>query len=181
MKLGWLEPTPASTDDDEAPERSGNASSVAGALRVAIPFGLALIVLGLAVFRRRATLLALLGVAPHSGLDGIDLQVLWKAPNGPPGARWLFAAGGPGRTVDSIRSVRDGRHKLVLYKLSGRRELYDLIADPREKENLVGMRPEVESRLWQELSRVVRSESVAPDAPAIPGTVRQRLEQLGYE
>jgi arylsulfatase A-like enzyme len=127
------------------------------------------------------TLLALLGVAPHPGLDGIDLQALWKAPGGPPSARWLFAAGGPGRTGDTIRSVRDGRHKLVLYKLSGRRELYDLVADPRERENLVGMRPEVESRLWQELSRVVRSEGEAPDASAIPGEVRQRLEQLGYE
>ena len=83
--------------------------------------------------------------------------------------------------MDTIRSVRDGRHKLVLYKLSGRREIYDLVADPRERENLVGMQPEVESRLWQELSRVVRSEGEAPDAPAIPGAVRQRLEQLGYE
>ena len=54
-------------------------------------------------------------------------------------------------------------------------------ADPREQENLVGLRPEVESMLWRELSRVVRSEGEAPDAPAIPGEVRQRLEQLGYE
>jgi hypothetical protein len=82
---------------------------------------------------------------------------------------------------DTIRSVRDGRHKLVLHKPSGRRELYDLVADPREQVNLVGMRPEVETRLWRELSRVVASERDAPDAPAIPGKVRQRLKQLGYE
>jgi arylsulfatase A-like enzyme len=127
------------------------------------------------------TLLALLGVAPHPGLDGIDLQAPWNAPGGPPGARRLFAAGGPGRTGDMIRSLRDGRHKLVLYKHSGRRELYDLVADPREQVNLVGMRPEVETRLWQELSRVVGLEGEAPDAPPIPGEVRRRLEQLGYE
>jgi len=127
------------------------------------------------------TLLALLRVAPHPGLDGVDLQPYWKAPGAPPGARWLLAAGGPGRTVDAIRSVRDGRHKLVLYTGSGRRELYDLIADPGEQENLIGMRPEVESRLSRELSRVVASERDAPDAPAIPGEVRRRLEQLGYE
>jgi hypothetical protein len=59
LKLGWLEPTPA-TIDDETPERSGNASSIAGVLRFAIPLGLTFIVLGLAVFRRRATLLAVL-------------------------------------------------------------------------------------------------------------------------
>jgi arylsulfatase A-like enzyme len=127
------------------------------------------------------TLLALLGVAPHPGLDGIDLRPLWKTPGAPSGARWLFAAGGPGMIGDTIRSVRDGRHKLILYKRSGRRELYDLVTDPGEQENLVGMRPEVESKLWQALSRVVRSEVEAPDAPEIPGEVRRRLEQLGYE
>jgi arylsulfatase A-like enzyme len=127
------------------------------------------------------TLLALLGVAPHPGLDGVDLQAFWKAPGAPPDERWLFAAGGPGRSVDAIRSVRDGRHKLVLYQLSGRRELYDLVADPGEQENLVGMRREVESRLSRELSRVIALERDAPDAPAIPGELRQRLEQLGYE
>ena len=127
------------------------------------------------------TLLALLRVAPQPGLDGVDLQPFWKAPGAPPGARWLLAAGGPGRTIDAIRSVRDGRHKLVLYTGSGRRELYDLIADPDEQENLIGMRPEVESRLSRELSRVVASERDAPDAPAISGEVRRRLEQLGYE
>jgi arylsulfatase A-like enzyme len=127
------------------------------------------------------TLLALLGMAPHPGLDGVDLRALWKAPGAPPGARWLFAAGGPGRTGDTIRSVREGRHKLVLDKRSGRRELYDLIADAHERNNLAGMRPEVETRLSRELSRVVRSEGDAPYAPAIPGEVREQLQQLGYE
>ena len=65
MKLGWLEPTPA-TINDENPERSENVSSVGGVLRFAIPLGLAFMVLGLAVLRRRTTLLALLAVLTMS-------------------------------------------------------------------------------------------------------------------
>ena len=65
MKLGRLEPAPASIED-EIPERSENVSSIAGVLRFAIPLGLAFMVLGLAVFRRRAPLLALLVVLTNS-------------------------------------------------------------------------------------------------------------------
>ena len=67
LKLGWLEPAPATIDDDEeTPQHSENASSIAGVFRFVIPLGLAFMVLGLAVFRRRATLLALLAVLTMS-------------------------------------------------------------------------------------------------------------------
>jgi arylsulfatase A-like enzyme len=126
------------------------------------------------------TLLGLLRFPPNPALDGVDLRALWRTPEHPPAERWLFAAGGPGRTADSIRSVRNGRYKLVFHHGSQRRELYDLADDPQEKENLVRSLPRIVERLSAELARFVASEHEAPKGQEIPPEVRERLEQLGY-
>jgi arylsulfatase A-like enzyme len=127
------------------------------------------------------TLLGLLGLPPDPALDGVDLRALWKSPEHPPAERWLFAAGGPGRTADGIRSVRNERYKLVLHKGSRRRELYDLAEDPQEGENLLGSRPRIAGRLSAELARFVASEREAPEAQEISRELRERLEELGYQ
>jgi arylsulfatase A-like enzyme len=126
------------------------------------------------------TLLGLLGFPPNPAVDGVDLRALWRTPEQPPTGRWLFAAGGPGRTADSIRSVRNGRYKLVFHRGSQRRELYDLAEDPQEKENLVRSRPRIVERLSAEIARFVESEHEAPKGQEIPREVGERLKQLGY-
>jgi arylsulfatase A-like enzyme len=126
------------------------------------------------------TLLGLLRLAPPPSLDGIDLRPLWEAPQEPPAERWLFAEAGPRWSRDEIRSVRRERYKLVLNRESQERQLYDLVEDPRERENLLQSRPEVAERLSAALARFMASDHEAPQAPEMPTEVREQLEQLGY-
>jgi arylsulfatase A-like enzyme len=126
------------------------------------------------------TLLGLLRLAPPPSLDGVDLRPLWEAPDDPPDERWLFAEAGPRWSRDEIRSVRRERYKLILNRESQERQLYDLVEDPRERENLLQRRPEVASRLAAALTRFMASDREAPQAPEMPSEVQEHLKQLGY-
>jgi arylsulfatase A-like enzyme len=126
------------------------------------------------------TLLGLLRIAPPPSLDGVDLRPLWEAPQEPPLPRWLFAEAGPRWNRDEIRSVRREGYKLVLNRESQERQLYDLVEDPRERENLLESRPEVAEQLSAALARFMASDHEAPRVPEMPTEVREHLEQLGY-
>jgi arylsulfatase A-like enzyme len=76
------------------------------------------------------TLAELAGVDPLPGIDGRSLRPLLADP----GARfrdWVFTA-----YRDVQRAVRDERFKLIRYPKSGRGQLFDLAADPDEREDL---------------------------------------------
>lgn len=77
-----------------------------------------------------------------------------------------------------LRSLRKGRHKLIL---APRPELYDLEADPAESHNLFDENPAEAGRLMAELSEIVLADE-RPEAGAIDldADSRERLQALGY-
>jgi arylsulfatase A-like enzyme len=124
------------------------------------------------------TVLAALGVAPDSALDGRDLAPLWSgaAEPAPPAYLETFATH-HAFGWSPLYGLRTATHK---YLRAPRPELYDLAADPAE---LVDLAQE-ESALVAELDALLEARfeggrpvtpSLAPDAEE-----RARLESLGY-
>ncbi len=77
------------------------------------------------------TLLAQGAVAEPPGIDGRDLTPLWSGGD-PTWRKSLFL---PYRDV--MRAVRDDRYKLIVYPNVNHRQLFDLVNDPDELENLI--------------------------------------------
>jgi arylsulfatase A-like enzyme len=131
------------------------------------------------------TLAALVGLPVPPGLDGRS----WLEPL--PMGRSLVAVA---NTDDALlaASLTEGRMKLIVH--CGRRqspELYDLVADPRERSNLAADRPQQVVRLAAELWRrldVAGCESLAMTPPGRSGDAtrglandqKEALEALGY-
>jgi len=51
----------------------------------------------------------------------------------------------------NTKSVRTSEWKLILNEYNGEKELYNLINDPNETQNLIGQHKEIEEKLWNEL------------------------------
>jgi arylsulfatase A-like enzyme/Tfp pilus assembly protein PilF len=117
--------------------------------------------------------------APVPGnLSGQSLKPLLDGTGGLPGRivyseslYGLYHFGWSGLT-----SVTDGRYRFIK---APNEELYDLQADPVERENLASTRADVKAGLRDALDRLVSGASVqAPDD--VPPEDRERLETLGY-
>ncbi len=91
----------------------------------------------------------------------------------------------PPRTMVRKQAVLDGRWKLVVDRLSGSRELYDLDADPAERNDLASREPQVVARMIRQLETAVadarerRLPSVGAERIQTVSEL-QRLIDLGY-
>jgi arylsulfatase len=87
-------------------------------------------------------------------------------------------------SVARLFSVVVGRFKLIVHDPPGTRELYDLAADPGERENLSGQRPELDARLLAliEAQRMHAQQSgrTSTTTLTLDPALRQALEALGY-
>ena len=77
--------------------------------------------------------------------------------------------------------IREGRWKYILGPSEGTEELFDLVADPGEKNNVRGQHPEVATRLAAKVE-VWRREHTREDPEEVGVTPedRRRLKALGY-
>jgi len=127
------------------------------------------------------TILAAARVAPEMPVPGVDLGGYWEAPSLARGERVLYSQSAPGPDKDVLRMVRRGHIKLITDLEDGRRELYDLKADPTEQDDLSEARP----KLADELSALMGQFFVHPDEDQ-PNTLEldpetvERLRKLGY-
>lgn len=82
-----------------------------------------------------------------------------------------------------LRALVQGRHKLI-WGEDGRNELYDLVADPEERVNLIGEGTEMEQRMLEELERlgrVLEEASAASGGESRPSPeLVEMLKGLGY-
>ena len=114
-----------------------------------------------------ATLAELLGktLPDDAGEDSVSfLGLLTGADDHPPR---------PAMIHHSIRggfAVRQGRWKLIMEGKGQRRELYDLVSDPGETDDLLGTHPAIEKRLEREITRVVLSGRTT-EGPSQPNDV----------
>jgi arylsulfatase A-like enzyme len=120
------------------------------------------------------TLLDLLGVEPkNDALEGRSLVPLLEGESLPEALAYA--------TIDSLRSVTDGRSKLILDLREGTREMYDLAADPGERRDVIRdarsaatlRRLRAELRGW-----IARTEGEA--GLGLSEEAQQRLQALGY-
>jgi arylsulfatase A-like enzyme len=110
-----------------------------------------------------ATILDIAGVAPPAPLDGVSLAGRLKG--GPPPARdnlyWHYPHYHPGGATPHS-AVRVGDEKLIEFYEDGRLELYDLKADPLEKQNLAETRKDRAAELRRRLEDWRKSVNAAP-------------------
>lgn len=124
--------------------------------------------------------------------DGIDLHAVAREPEKrlPDRAVYLEASGGRmlPRPDQWLTAIRTERYKYVRGLVNDElpEELYDLEADPGERENLLAARPAVAGELRARLADLVASETqtVPMDAAAYSAeeqeVLEDRLRDLGY-
>lgn len=126
----------------------------------------------------RSTLLDLAGYRT-TGTDGVSLAREMRG-RGAPREREVYAESlYPERFGWSrLRSVRDGRYKLIA---APRPELYDLANDPLERRNLFDARRSLAAAMLRRLERYedVRTSDAAT-APALDEATTDALASLGY-
>ncbi|MBL8829405.1 MAG: sulfatase-like hydrolase/transferase [Planctomycetaceae bacterium] len=113
----------------------------------------------------RPTLLAACGVATDVAMDGVDVLPVWTG-TGKIERDTLYwhyphypnQGGKPGS------AIRVGDYKLIEFFEYGRRELYDLKADPRETRNLAEAKPEIVEQLAAKLAAKLAAWRTRVDA-----------------
>jgi arylsulfatase A-like enzyme len=134
------------------------------------------------------TLLALLGLAPPPGVEGRSLApaLLGGEPLPADRAVHLYRRHFAGERRGDVFvkgekfGVRLGRFKLIEGPEEGTRELYDLAADPRERENVLDAHPEVAAELLARLEAWRAGRAGEPGARLqISDDERERLRALG--
>ena len=116
------------------------------------------------------TILHALGLASPAGIDGVALQPSWTEPAArEPASRAIFAEasgdGGDGEAggapivrAGAVRAVRAGRLKLVYDRATERTALFDLDADPGERTDIAGARPDSTHALRSRLEQFMRDD-----------------------
>ncbi|MGE3312177.1 MAG: sulfatase [Limisphaerales bacterium] len=126
------------------------------------------------------TLCEAAGVASPAGhpVDGLNLLPLWRdasAPLGRDALYWHFPVTIDAAAVPAIRTlpvgvVRAGNFKLIEWLGDGRLELYNVVEDLGEKNNLVRSLPEKTSELKAKL--VVWRQAIGAPAPGSAGSAQ---------
>ncbi len=62
--------------------------------------------------------------------------------------------------IPNVKSIRTSEWKLILNEYDDTKELYNILKDPFEKNNLIGKKPDIESKLWTEFLKIERKSLV---------------------
>jgi choline-sulfatase len=133
------------------------------------------------------TVLELAGMPPESAFEGVNLAPILRGQDAADSERPVFLERRfyetpevqGFRVAGSKVGVRVGRWKYIEARDEGTYELYDLVSDPGEKQNLY----EKERARADELARVLRAwadEPVASPAAPVSPEDAERLRALGY-
>ncbi len=173
---------------DNAPLRGGKGTIYEGGLRV--PFLVrwpGVVAPGsrtsepVSVVDLLPTLCEAAGVSPPQGhpVDGLNLLPLWRNASAPLGRDALFwhfpepidAAAIPAIRTPPVGLVRAGNFKLIEWLTDGRFELYNVVEDLGEKNNLVRSLPDKASELKAKLA-AWRQATGAPLPPGAAGNAQ---------
>ncbi len=132
------------------------------------------------------TLLAMLGIPPPPGLDGIDLQPLWQKNKVGSPKRLLFGEADwnnnvNNKIVDNIkRCIRQDHYKFLVNRVTGKTDLYDIVNNPDENIDVSSKHTSLvefmHSRLRDFLKISRTGRTVDPLSPKEIGL----LKSLGY-
>jgi len=129
------------------------------------------------------TTLDLLGLPPHPDVMGRSLVPLIDGSEATGGERIAFAESSLPRS--GWRTVVTRRYQLLHDLRTGRQELYDLQADPRQQVDIAASRPDTVAELLQALRERLaenRRRNTGPPAarPVLDDGTRKQLRALGY-
>ncbi|MFG0283348.1 MAG: arylsulfatase [Phycisphaerales bacterium JB039] len=114
------------------------------------------------------TLLAMIGGAAPEGIDGLDMSAALRGEPDAPEHEYLYWEFPEGRQQQAV--LFDGRYKAIRPDLKQGLtvELYDLIEDPGETQDLAEKQPELVARA-QRIMREARTPSALFPIPALDG------------
>lgn len=128
------------------------------------------------------TLIAMAGTRIPVGLHGRDLSPLIEGLPENERSRSLLASGV--KWAPTQHALRRGPHKLIATLPSGPSLLFDIEQDPTEQRDLAAVQPDAVRALRAELDRQLTSPALrarfARKEVAVPPSMEERLEQLGY-
>jgi arylsulfatase A-like enzyme len=92
---------------------------------------------------------------------------------------WVLSFGK--RFDRDLKAAYDGNYKFV-WNSEGDHELYDIVDDPAEENNLYGEKPDLEKRFMSRLAPLIEESqsATALDLPEIDPATRENLKKLGY-
>ena len=127
------------------------------------------------------TLLGRLGIAHGGPFDGEDLFAGGEPDYDAKRERFVLAAADHNNQEPDIkRMVRNQRFKLLFNRLTGERELYDLVNDPAEKHDLSAERAGLADEFVHELERLMQGARHAGQIAPRSEAEKRALEKLGY-
>lgn len=127
------------------------------------------------------TLLGRLEIAHGGPFDGEDLFARGEPDYDAEHERFILAAADHNnREPDIKRMVRNQRFKFLFNRLTGERELYDLINDPAEKHDLSSERAALADEFMHELNRLMQGARHADQIAPRSAAEKRALEKLGY-
>lgn len=127
------------------------------------------------------TILDLLGMPQRRDDDGISLVDYWRNPDAAPRGRFLFAeADHNNAEQDMGRMVRIEKHKLKLDRFTDETQLFDLSADPEERNDLSQSDPERLEALRKRIESFMAAERTGEQVAPPTAEELENLEKLGY-
>ena len=79
-----------------------------------------------------------------------------------------------------MRAVRHERHTLHFDRLTGKITLFDLVADPREQQDVASTHADIAAELREQLERYRAARVEAGGAVTLTPEQVERLRSLGY-
>ena len=126
------------------------------------------------------TILELCGVRIPSGLEGRSLLALISQSD----ADWpeiAFAEADHKNEVHDVkRIIRTDRYKLYYDRHTKQEELYDIVLDPGESNNILEQKPEVAEELRTKLRAWMATRKGNPTTFTLTDNEKERLRALGY-
>jgi arylsulfatase A-like enzyme len=132
------------------------------------------------------TLLAMLGIPPPPGLDGIDLQPLWQKNNAGTPKRLLFGEADwnnivDNKIVDDIkRFIRQDHYKFHFNRVTGKMELYDIVNNPDENIDVSSKHTSLVKLMRSRLRDFLRISRTGRTVDPLSPKELELLKSLGY-
>ena len=125
----------------------------------------------------------ILKISPITDIDGVSLLPLIEGENNSFSRPHVLSSVTCVGTRHRLVSISKGRYKYI-YDVSAKTgELYDLLNDPGEKENLIGTIAKIQEalQLREDLEKFIKTDSINNiEKTGIDKETTDRLKSLGY-